>query len=84
MVRLADHPDMTIAVHRGRKITTQQGDGWVMMKGSVQWNLVYDWKDSRFKRDSNSGPLAAGQHLTYLGPSALEMLNIDLILYRFE
>ena len=30
MVRLTDHPDMTIAVHRGRKITTQQGDGWMI------------------------------------------------------
>ena len=29
----------------------------MIMKGCVQWNPVYDWKDSRLKRGSSPGPL---------------------------
>ena len=35
----------------------EQDDGWVIMKGFVQWNLVYGRKDFRLKRGSNPGLL---------------------------
>ena len=30
-----------------------QDDGKIIMKGCVQWNLVYGRRDVRLKRDSN-------------------------------
>ena len=30
-----------------------QDDGWVIMKGCVQWNLFYGWTDFRIKRGWN-------------------------------
>ena len=36
-----------------------QDDGRVIMKGCVQWNPVYDWKDLRLRRGSNPGPLVS-------------------------
>ena len=34
-----------------------QGDVRMVMKGCVQWNLVYGWKDFRGKRDLHLGQL---------------------------
>ena len=34
-----------------------QGDGWVIIKGCVQSNLVNDLEDSRLKRVSNAKQL---------------------------
>ena len=34
-----------------------QDDGWVIMKGCVQWNPVYDWRNPCLRRGSNPGPL---------------------------
>ena len=34
-----------------------QDDVWVIMKGYVQWNLVFGWKDYRIELGSNPGPL---------------------------
>ena len=30
---------------------------WMIMKGCVQWNPVYDLKDLRLKRGTNPGPI---------------------------
>ena len=30
-----------------------QDDGWVIIKGCVQWNLFYGWTDFRIKRGWN-------------------------------
>ena len=32
-------------------------DGRVIMKGSMQWNPIYIWKDIPIKQESNSVPL---------------------------
>ena len=34
-----------------------QDDGWVIMNGCVQWNLVCGWKDFRGQSGPNPGPL---------------------------
>ena len=34
-----------------------QDDVRLITNGCIEWNLVYDWKDFRFKRGSNPGPL---------------------------
>ena len=34
-----------------------QDNGLMIMKGCVQWNPIYDWKDPRLRRGSNSRPL---------------------------
>ena len=38
-------------------VLSYQDDGQVIMKSSVQWNNVYDYKDLRITRGSNMGPL---------------------------
>ena len=38
-------------------IQSYQDDVWMMMKGCVQWNLVYARKDFHLNRDLNLGPL---------------------------
>ena len=42
-----------------------QDDGWVLMKGSAQWNLLYSQKDFCFKRGSKLALIfvSARQHL---------------------
>lgn len=34
-----------------------QNDGWVILKGCMQWNPFSDWKDPRLERVSNPWPL---------------------------
>ena len=36
---------------------SSQDDGWVIMKGCVEWSLVYGGKDFRLNQRSNPGPL---------------------------
>ena len=47
-------------------------DGRVIIKGFVQLNLVYNWKDSRLKWVSNPGPL--DQQASALPTELIELL----------
>ena len=38
-------------------LQSYQDDGWVIMKGCVQWNPVHNWKALHLRLGSNPGPL---------------------------
>ena len=43
-----------------------QDNGWMIMKGCVQWNPIYEWKDPRLRQGSKiTTARSVGQRLTY-------------------
>ena len=60
VARLTDHPDMTLDVYRKTTMQQQQiyqDDARVIMKGCMQWNLVYIETISAPSRVLNPGLL---------------------------
>ena len=54
-----------------------QDDGLMIVKGSVQWNLVYGWKVFRLKRGSKPKiARSVGQRLTYLATGASKDFDV--------